>query len=124
MKLLLDTHTALWWLLDDERLGVDASRELTEDRNQILLSAAVVWEVSIKRSLGKLRAPPDFAAILLESGAQPLPITLDHAAAVESLPWHHRDPFDRLLLAQALSEGAAIASRDEALLQYGVSLVW
>lgn len=124
MKLLLDTHTALWWLLDDERLGVDASRELTEDRNQILLSAAVVWEVSIKRSLGKLRAPPDFAAILLESGAQPLPITLDHAAAVESLPWHHRDPFDRLLLAQALSEGAAIVSRDEALLQYGVSLVW
>ncbi len=124
MKLLLDTHTALWWLLDDERLGVDASRELTEDRNQILLSAAVVWEVSIKRSLGKLRAPPDFAAILLESGAQPLPITLDHAAAVESLPWHHRDPFDRLLLAQALSEGAAIVSRDEALLPYGVSLVW
>ncbi len=124
MKLLLDTHAALWWLLDDERLGKDAVRELTEDRNQILLSAAVVWEVAIKRSLRKLRAPPDFAAILLGSGAQPLPITLDHAATVESLPWHHRDPFDRLIAAQAIVEGTPLVSADAIFDAYGVPRIW
>jgi PIN domain nuclease of toxin-antitoxin system len=124
VKLLLDTHAALWWLSGDERVGVDAARQLTDDTNQVLLSAAVIWEVAIKRSLGKLKAPLDLAATLLGAGAQPLPVTLDHAAGVQSLPWHHRDPFDRLLIAQALAEGAALVSRDKPLRRYGVSLVW
>ena len=124
MKLLLDTHAALWWLADDERVGGDAERELRDDTNRVLLSAAVVWEVAIKRSLGKLKAPADMAATLVGAGAQPLPITLHHAAAVEALPWHHRDPFDRMLVAQALTEGAAIVSPDDGLRQYGVSLLW
>ncbi len=124
MKLLLDTHAALWWLSDDARIGQEAARQLTDDRNQVLLSATVVWEVAIKRSLGKLDAPGDFAATLLDAGAQPLSITLDHAAAVESLPWHHSDPFDRLLIAQALAEGAALISDDERLGGYGVQLIW
>ncbi len=124
MKLILDTHAALWWLSDDDRVGPEASRQLTDDTNQVLLSAAVVWEVAIKRSLGKLEAPEDLAPTLLGAGAQPLPVTLDHAAAVETLPWHHRDPFDRMLVAQALAEGAALVSRDDRLRQYGVSLVW
>ena len=124
MKLLLDTHAALWWLADDERLGRDAARQLSDESNRVLLSAAVVWEVAIKRSLGKLDAPEDLTATLLGAGAQPLPVTLDHAAAVEKLPWHHRDPFDRLLIAQALTEGASLISRDEPLGSYGVSVIW
>jgi PIN domain nuclease of toxin-antitoxin system len=124
VKLLLDTHAALWWLGDDDRMGDEAARQLTDERNQVLLSAAVVWEVSIKRALGKLHAPEDLAKTLLGAGAQPLPVTLDHAAAMGSLPWHHRDPFDRMLIAQALTEGATLVSRDEVLKPYGVSLVW
>lgn len=122
--MLLDTHAALWWLADDERLGRDAARQLDDDSNRVLLSAAVVWEVAVKRSLGKLLAPADLASTLLGAGAQPLPVTLDHAAAVEALPWHHRDPFDRILVAQALSEGATIASHDARLQKYAVPLVW
>ncbi len=124
MRLILDTHAALWWLSGDDLVGPEAARQLTDDTNRVLLSAAVVWEVAIKRSLGKLEAPEDLASTLLGAGAQPLPVTLDHAAAVEMLPWHHRDPFDRMLIAQALTESAALVSRDESLGRYGVSLVW
>jgi PIN domain nuclease of toxin-antitoxin system len=124
VKLLLDTHAALWWLADDARVGRDAERQLSDETNRVLLSAAVIWEVAIKRSLGKLQAPPDLAQTLLDAGAQPLAVTLDHAAGVEELPWHHRDPFDRLLVAQALAEGAVIVSQDVRLGQYGVSLLW
>lgn len=124
MKLLLDTNAALWWLADDERISDEVARQLTDDTNQVLLSAVVVWEVAIKRSLGKLDAPPGLAPTLLAAGAQPLPVTLDHAAAVETLPWHHRDPFDRLLVAQAQTDGLTIVSQDESLVPYGVSLVW
>jgi PIN domain nuclease of toxin-antitoxin system len=124
LKLLLDTHAALWWLSDDERFGQSAAKHLADETNQLLLSAAVIWEVAIKRSLGKLETPPDFGPTLLGAGAIPLPITLEHAAAVEALPWHHRDPFDRLLVAQAEIEGATLVSHDGALGAYGVELVW
>jgi PIN domain nuclease of toxin-antitoxin system len=124
LKVLLDTHAALWWLSGDERFGENAARQLSDETNQVLLSAAVVWEVAIKRSLGKLEAPDDFDSTLLNAGAQGLPVSLDHAAAVERLPWHHRDPFDRLLVAQASIEGAAIVTRDESLRPYGVTLIW
>jgi PIN domain nuclease of toxin-antitoxin system len=124
VKLLLDTHAALWWLADDARVGRNAERQLSDETNRVLLSAAVIWEVAIKRSLGKLQAPADLAQTLLNAGAQPLAVTLDHAAGVEELPWHHRDPFDRLLVAQALIEGAAIVSQDVRFGQYGVSLLW
>jgi PIN domain nuclease of toxin-antitoxin system len=124
LKLLLDTHAALWWLSGDERFGEEAARQLTDDTNQVLLSAAVVWEIAIKRSLGKLDAPSDLAPTLLAAGAQALAVTLDHAAAAEHLPWHHRDPFDRLLVAQAAIERAVLVSHDEALAPYGVTLVW
>jgi PIN domain nuclease of toxin-antitoxin system len=124
LRLLLDTHAALWWLSGEESFGDAAERQLADKTNDILLSAAVVWEVAIKRSLGKLEAPDDFAATLLGAGVRGLPVTLEHAAAVEGLPWHHRDPFDRLLVAQASLEGAAIVSRDDALRPYAVDLVW
>ena len=124
MKLLLDTHAALWWLGGDERLGAEAARQIADETNQVLLSAAVVWEVSIKRSLGKLEAPDHFAAVMLGAGAQPIAVTVEHAAAVEDLPWHHRDPFDRLLVAQAAVERAALISSDDALRPYGLALIW
>ena len=124
MNLLLDTHAALWFLSDDERLGTHAQRHLGESANRVLLSAAVIWEIAIKRSLGKLVVSDEYLELLLEGGAEPLPVTIEHAAAVENLPWHHRDPFDRMLIAQALVEGAAIVSRHEAFRPYGVRLVW
>jgi PIN domain nuclease of toxin-antitoxin system len=124
VKLLLDTHAALWWLADDERLGGNAARQLTDASNRVLLSAAVVWEVAIKRYLGKLQAPADMAPTLLSGGVHPLPITIEHAAAVGALPWHHRDPFGRMLVAQAFAEGAAIVSQDDRLTAYDVTLIW
>ena len=97
---------------------------MLDETNRLLLSAVVVWEVAIKRSLGKLEAPPEFAAALIDGGAEPLAVTLEHAAAVEDLPWHHRDPFDRLLVAQATVEGAVLVSADPRLRPYGVPTVW
>ncbi len=124
MRLLADTHAALWLLGEDKRLSARADELLTDPTNEILLSAAVVWEVAIKRSLGKLDAPDGFARQLLDGGAVPLPVSIDHAQAVRSLPWHHRDPFDRLLVAQAGLEDAVLVSGDERLHPYGVRVAW
>ena len=124
MRLILDTHAALWWLSGGSGFGATAEAELTDSSNQVLLSAAVVWEVAIKRSLGTLEAPDDLASTLLAGGAEPLPIGLEHAAAVERLPLHHRDPFDRLLVAQAIVERAALVSHDVAFSLYDVRVVW
>jgi PIN domain nuclease of toxin-antitoxin system len=124
VRLLLDTHAALWLLSGDARLGPDASRHLQDESNQLVLSAVVVWEVAVKRSLGKLTAPDGFAEAMLSGGAQPLAVTIDHAAAVEHLPWHHRDPFDRVLVAQAQVERATLVSGDPAVAAYGVPVVW
>ncbi len=124
MRLLLDTHTAIWWLADLPSLGREAATLLADDGHEVLLSAVVVWEVAIKRSLGKLTAPPDIAAGARAGGARLLPVTTEHAAAVEHLPWHHRDPFDRMLVAQAQLEGAVLLSGDPALRRYGVPVVW
>ncbi len=114
----------MWWLADDPRLTIEAGRRLTDSSNRVLLSAAVVWEVAIKRSLGKLDAPEAFAQTLVGAGAVALPVTLAHAEMVETLPWHHRDPFDRMLVAQATVEGAVLLSGDEALRAYGAPIVW
>jgi PIN domain nuclease of toxin-antitoxin system len=124
LRLILDTHAALWWLSGDGRFGATAEAEMADASNQVLISAAVVWEVAIKGSLGKLEAPDDLAATLLAGGAEPLAIGLEHAATVEGLPWHHRDPFDRLLIAQRITERAALVSHDGAFGAYGVSVVW
>ena len=123
MKLLLDTHVALWWLAG-EPVSEEAERQLADPTNRVLLSAVVVWEVAIKRSLGKLEAPPDLVPVLRRAGAAASPLTLEHAAAVEHLPPHHRDPFDRLLIAQATIEHAAIVSADPEIRAYEVPVVW
>jgi PIN domain nuclease of toxin-antitoxin system len=124
LKLLLDTHAALWWLAADPRFSATARSHVLRAGNEVFLSAAVAWEIAVKRSLGKLEAPVDWQARLLAAGARELPITLAHAAGVEHLRWHHRDPFDRLLVAQATAEAAALVSADEALRPYGVQMVW
>jgi PIN domain nuclease of toxin-antitoxin system len=124
VRLLADTHAALWLLGEDRRLSARADELLTDATNEVLLSAAVVWEVAIKRSLGKLDAPDGFARQLLDGGAIPLPVSIDHAQAVRSLPWHHRDPFDRLLVAQAGLEDAILVSNDVRLRRYGMRVAW
>jgi len=124
VRLLVDTHAALWLLGEDERLSPRADGLLTDAANEVLLSAVVVWEVAIKRSLGKLDAPDGFASLLLDAGAAALPVNTDHAQAVGTLPWHHRDPFDRLLVAQASVEDATLVSSDARLAAYGVRVAW
>jgi PIN domain nuclease of toxin-antitoxin system len=124
LRLLLDTHAALWFLGRDHRLSETARDHLFDPDNRVLLSAAVVWEIAVKRSLGKLELTTDYLSLLLGAGVEALPISIDHATAVESLPWHHRDPFDRMLVAQAHVERATLVSGDPALAAYGVPVVW
>ena len=124
MKLLLDTHAALWWLSDDDRLGPACADLLGDESNDVLLSDAVAWEVAVKRSTGDLRAPVGFAAILIGAGANALRVTIAHVEAAGRLAWHHRDPFDRMLVAQATVEQAVLVSDDQALVPYGVPLAW
>jgi PIN domain nuclease of toxin-antitoxin system len=108
----------------DERLGRRGEQVLKDASNEVLLSAAVVWEVAVKRSLGKLNAPEDFAELLLDAGAAPLAVSIEHAEAVAELPWHHRDPFDRMLVAQADLEQAVLVTGDERLHAYDVRVIW
>jgi PIN domain nuclease of toxin-antitoxin system len=124
VKLLIDTHAALWLLDEDTRLSPSADQMLTDSTNEVLLSAAIVWEVAIKQSLGKLDAPDGFSSMLIDGGATALPVSIEHARAVASLPWHHRDPFDRLLVAQAVFEDAVVVSSDERLRAYDVQVAW
>jgi PIN domain nuclease of toxin-antitoxin system len=128
LKLLLDTHVVLWVLADDRRLSKIA-RGLVEDEDSLcFLSAASVWEVAIKRSVGKLDVPTGFPAEFHDEvrhrGIASMPIYDTHAAAVADLPLHHQDPFDRLLVAQARIEGMSILSKDENLRAYDVPVVW
>jgi len=124
LRLLLDTHVVLSWAGHEGRLSALADQQIDDASNQLLVSAVVVWEIAIKRALGKLRTPEGFVADLLESSATKLPISAEHAAGVEHLPPHHRDPFDRLLVSQATIEGATLVSSDEALRAYDVAVLW
>ncbi len=120
MTLLLDTHVFLWWLDDPQLLSESARRAISDPKNTVYLSAAVVWEIAIKRSIGKLDAPDDMEAAMRANRFLPLPVTVPHALAVGRLPHHHRDPFDRILVAQAIYEGCQLISRDPWVLRYGM----
>jgi PIN domain nuclease of toxin-antitoxin system len=122
LNLLLDSHIVLWWLSDDERLTHKA-RRLVERADEVFVSAATTWELAVKASLGKLRMPEGFLEVVEAQGFSHLPITPVHAMAVQNLPWHHRDPFDRILLAQAIVEGLRLLSVDEALTSYGTFVI-
>ncbi len=119
-RLLLDTHALLWWLSDDADLGEKAKEAIADPRNQVYVSAASTWEISIKRALGKLEAPDDMSSIIEEEGFIPLDISLYHGDQAGQLPDLHRDPFDRMLVAQAHAEGLIIVTHDAAITQYPV----
>ena len=127
MRLLLDTHALLWFAAGDSRLARRARRAIEDDANAVLLSAASVWEMAIKISLGRLTLPTtatEFMRSKLQSGLEMLPVDWSHAAAVETMPFHHRDPFDRLLIAQAQLEDLTIVTGDPAFRKYNVRIVW
>jgi PIN domain nuclease of toxin-antitoxin system len=109
---------------ETNRIGRRAAEAIEEDDAEVMVSAVTVWEVAIKRSLGKLDAPADLLAQLERAGVELLPITARHADRVGSLPSHHRDPFDRLLVAQAVVEHLPLASADGWLSSYDIEVVW
>ena len=123
MRLLLDTHVLLWALGDPASLSRDARGAIEDDSNDVLASAASAWEISIKRTAGKLDAPEDLASALDATGIDPLAITVEHAVAAGALPLHHCDPFDRMLVAQARIDGLTLVTRDSLLSRYGVALM-
>jgi PIN domain nuclease of toxin-antitoxin system len=128
LRLLLDSHVLVWWMDQHDRLNARAFSAIEDRSNQILVSAATIWELGIKVGLGKLdlRTPIGVwtAAALADLDAEVLPITPDYVEALVSLPHHHKDPFDRMIVAQALAEGIPIVSSDAKLDSYGLRRIW
>jgi PIN domain nuclease of toxin-antitoxin system len=128
MRLLLDTHAFLWWLSGDNALSVAARTAIAGSRNDIFVSAATAWEITTKHGLGKL---PGVAAIvgdlggtIVDQGFTDLPISLRHGQVAGALPGSHRDPFDRMLIAQAMLENLVLVSNERSFDAYGVSRLW
>jgi PIN domain nuclease of toxin-antitoxin system len=125
---LLDTHAFLWWIGDDPRLSERAREVLSDGDNDLVFSAASGWEIAIKARLGRLHVPGDLNTYLVrqltENYTSVLPVHLSHALRVHALPDHHRDPFDRLLVAQAIVEEIPLLSADPRIARYPVEVVW
>ena len=127
MKCLLDTHTYLWWLARPDRVSREVTAIISDETNEIFVSTATFWELAIKSSIGKITLSKDvhsLATELHEDGLVLLPVQPEHCSTVASLPFHHRDPFDRMLLAQALTEDFTLLSRDKEFGSYPVRVVW
>lgn len=128
MKLLLDTHALLWWLANDARLSVAARTAISDPAATVLISIASVWEIATKARLGKLsgvqRLLTDFDAVIAAEQFVPLPISTKHALLAGQFSAAHRDPFDRMLAAQAIIDGALLVSSDQALREFDVRLLW
>ena len=121
MRLLLDTPIILWALGDDPKL-TDPMRDALTEAETLIVSAASLWEISIKRALGTLKAPEDIPQSLLQSGCQPLPVSWAHGTEAGQLPPHHADPFDRLIIAQARAEGVPVFTANKIFQSYDVAL--
>ena len=122
-RLLLDTHAFLWWISDESMLRRGAHAAIADPRNEIFVSAVTAWEVTVKRLKGKMEAPDNLAAMVDEKGLSHLPLTFHHAELAARLPRHHKDPFDRFLIAQAQAEGLAVVTRDTHFPLYGVRTI-
>jgi len=122
VRLLLDTHVVLWWLADDDRLSPTA-RDAVNVAQEVRLSAASVWEIAIKRALGRLEVPEDYLEAVDASDIGLLSITGQHAEAAGALPRHHVDPFDRMLVAQARTEDLTLVTADRRIADYGVPVL-
>lgn len=126
MKLLLDTHIALWAVSDDPRLTPQARELIAAPRNLVFVSAVSIWEIAIKHSLGRGDMPVSGSEALeyfRQSGYRMLPVSPEHAAAVETLPAHHQDPFDRLLVAQSMAEPLRLLTRDTSVARYSDAVI-
>jgi len=128
MRVLLDTHALLWLLTDDARVSNRARQTFLDTSNQFYFSVASLWEISIKISLGKLRLAENWWARIQDelslNAIQWLPIKAEHCLTLTTLEFHHRDPFDRMLIAQAVVEGMAVLSRDKSMRSYPVRCIW
>lgn len=128
MRVLLDTHALLWWLAGDAALSPRAKRTIADQRHEIFVSAASAWEVATKHRIGKLPgAGPlavDFARVIRAQGFSALPITVEQAQVAGELPGEHRDPFDRMLIAQARGERLALVSTESLFDAYGITRIW
>ena len=128
MKALLDTHAFLWWVTDDARLSSRARAIIADGDTELFLSAASGWEMAIKTRLGKLHMPDNPASFVFEqlriNAIEPLAVQMRHALRVYSLPGYHRDPFDRILVAQAQVERMPIITADPQVAQYEVEILW
>nr|WP_240929799.1 type II toxin-antitoxin system VapC family toxin [Streptomyces coryli] len=119
---MLDTHVLLWWLQDSDQLG-EGVKDLLDTEPRIYLSAVTPWEIALKKSLGKLDGDDDLAEQARDSQFTPLPVTAGHGVRSGRLPLHHRDPFDRLLIAQAQTEGMTLVTRDRLIPKYDVQVM-
>lgn len=128
MRVLLDTHAFLWWITDDPRLSTSARAVIADAGNELFLSAASGWEMAIKVRLGRLEVAGDLTRVIPDHMAsnaiQGLPVQMSHALSVHGLPDIHRDPFDRILIAQSLAEQMPILTQDANIAKYAVQVIW
>ena len=128
MRILLDTHAFLWWISDAQQLSQKARQIIGNGENTLFLSAASGWEIAIKTRLGKLKLPTDITSFILEqlsvNAITPLPVQMKHALHVSSLPDFHRDPFDRMIVAQAQVEDLLVLTADPQFAGYNVQTIW
>jgi PIN domain nuclease of toxin-antitoxin system len=124
MKLLLDTNAFLWWRDESPLLSARAKAEIREPDNDIIVSICSLWEITIKRTVGKLQFAEDFESVMADEDFRLLPVAYAHLGALDSLPLHHRDPFDRLLIAQSIAENTPVVTNDRAFALYNVKTLW
>jgi PIN domain nuclease of toxin-antitoxin system len=124
LRLLIDSNAFLWWSESSTKLGNAARQAITDPANEVSISIAALWEIVIKTSLRKLTVPADIETMVLSQGFSILPISFDHLRRIEALARIHKDPFDRMMIAQALAEGIPIATADRRFAAYGVQIVW
>ncbi len=124
MRVLLDTHALLWALADDERLSPSARELIVDEANDIVVSAVSAWEISVKTTLGKLKAPVNLREAISQAGFTERLIGFADCQRLSHLPALHRDPFDRMLVCQALEDGAPLLTKDRMIAQYPVQTIW